>query len=60
VLPARVFSALQPLLATTGPPSAHRRSATEVRADLMRAGATMTVSLDELRRQLDAAAREES
>jgi hypothetical protein len=31
-----------------------------VRADLLRAGATMTVSLDELRRQLDMAAREET
>jgi hypothetical protein len=31
-----------------------------VRADLLRAGATMTVSLDELRRQLDLASREET
>ena len=60
VLPARLFSALQPLLAATGPPPARRRPAAEVRAELIRAGATMTVSLDELRRQLDAAAREET
>jgi hypothetical protein len=31
-----------------------------VRAELMRAGATITVSLDEVRRQLEAAAREEA
>ena len=60
VLPARMFSALQPLLATAGPAPAHRRPATEVRAELIRAGATMTVSLDEVRRQLEAAAREET
>jgi hypothetical protein len=60
VLPAGVFSALQPLLAARGPAPAHRRSATEVRAELIRAGTTMTVSLDELRRQLEAAAREET
>jgi hypothetical protein len=60
VLPARMFSALQPLLATAGQSPAHRRPATEVRAELMRAGATITVSLDEVRRQLEAAAREET
>jgi hypothetical protein len=60
VLPARLFSALRPVLAGAGPAPVRRRSATEVRAELMRAGATMTVSLDELRRQLDAAAREET
>ena len=60
VLPARMFSALQPLLATAGPAPAHRRPATEVRAELIRAGATITVSLDEVRRQLEAAAREET
>jgi hypothetical protein len=31
-----------------------------VRADLIRAGTTMTVSLDELRRQLDTAITEET
>jgi len=60
VLPARMFSALQPLLTATTPFPARRRPAADVRADLLRAGATMTVSLDELRRQLDMAAREES
>ena len=60
VLPARVFSALQPLLAAAGPAPSGRRPATEVRAELMRAGATITVSLDEVRRQLDEAAREET
>jgi len=60
VLTPRLFSALQPLLAGTHQPPARRRSATEVRDDLIRAGATMTVSLDELRRQLEAAAAEEA
>ncbi len=58
VLPPRTFAAFKPSLAATGSAPARRRSATEVRADLIRAGATMTVSLDELRRQLDAAAEE--
>jgi hypothetical protein len=31
-----------------------------VRADLIRAGMTMTMSLDEVRRQLEAAAREDT
>ena len=39
---------------------ARRRRPADVRAELIRAGATMTVSLDELRRQLDIAAREET
>jgi hypothetical protein len=60
VLPARLFSALQPLLAAPGPPPARRRPAAEVRADLIRAGMTMTVSLDEVRRRLEAAAQEET
>jgi hypothetical protein len=60
VLPARIFSALRPLLAARGPDPAHRRPAAEVRADLIRAGTTMTVSLDELRRRLDAATPEET
>ncbi len=60
VLPARMFSALQPLLTATTPRPARRRPAADVRADLLRAGATMTVSLDELRRQLDVAAREKT
>lgn len=60
VLPAKMFSALQPLLTATTARPAQRRPAADVRADLLRAGATMTVSLDELRRQLDVAAREET
>jgi len=60
VLTPRLFAALTPLLAvTTQLPPARRRSAAEVRDDLIRAGATMTVSLDEVRRQLEAAAAEE-
>jgi hypothetical protein len=31
-----------------------------VRADLIRAGMTMTMSIDEVRRQLEAAAREDT
>jgi hypothetical protein len=61
ILPPRVFSALQPRLAApAGPAPVQRRTPAEVRAELIRAGATMTVSLEELRRQLDAAARDES
>jgi len=60
VLPARMFSALRPLLTATGPSPAPRRPVADVRADLLRAGATMTVSLDELRRGLELAAREET
>ena len=59
VLTPRLFSVLTPLLAVTHLPPVRRRSATEVRDDLIRAGATMTVNLDELRRQLAAAAAEE-
>ena len=53
VLPAPLFSAFQPLLTATGPPPARRRKPADARAELIRAGATMTVSLDELRRQLE-------
>lgn len=60
VLPERLFSALQPLVAAPGSPPVRRRPAAEVRADLIRAGMTMTVSLDEVRRQLEAAAQEET
>jgi hypothetical protein len=59
VLSPRIFVAFRPLLAATGPSSDRRRPAAEVRADLIRAGTTMTVSLDELRRQLDAPVPEE-
>jgi ATP/ADP translocase len=60
VLPARLFSALRPLLAAAGSPPTRKRSAAEVRADLIRAGMTMTVNLDEVRRQLEAAGREDT
>ena len=60
VLPAPLFSAFQPLLTATGPPPARRRKPADPRAELLRAGATMTVSLDELRRQLELSAREET
>jgi hypothetical protein len=60
VVPRRIFSALRPLLAATGPAPVRRRPEADVRADLIRAGATMTVSLDELRRQLDATVAEET
>ena len=60
VLPARLFSALRPLLAAPGAPPTRHRPAAEVRADLIRAGMTMTMSLDEVRRQLEAAAQEET
>jgi len=60
VLPAPLFSAFQPLLTATGPPPARRRKPADPRAELLRAGATMTVSLDELRRQLAITAAEET
>jgi ATP:ADP antiporter, AAA family len=60
VLPARMFSALRPLLTATAPLPVQRRAAADVRADLLRAGATMTLSLDEIRRQLEMAAREDT
>jgi hypothetical protein len=60
VLPAHIFMPFRPLLAATAAAPARRRPAADVRADLIRAGATMTVSLDELRRQLETAVAEES
>jgi hypothetical protein len=60
VLPPPIFAALRPLLSASRPPATPRRPASEVRADLIRAGTTMTVSLDELRRQLDTAITEET
>ena len=60
VLPPHLFSALRPLVAAPGPPAAHRRPAGEVKADLIRAGLTMTVSLDDIRRQLEATVQEET
>jgi hypothetical protein len=60
VLPAAMFAAFQPLLEANSPPSGRRRKPADARAELLRAGATMTVSLDELRRQLEIAASEET
>jgi hypothetical protein len=58
-LPARLFTAFLPMLeAPRGAQPARRRPSAEVRADLIRAGTTMTVSLDELRRHLDMAREE--
>jgi hypothetical protein len=60
VLPPGMFVRFRPLLASAGAGSARRRPPAEVRADLMRAATTMTVSLDDLRRQLDTAVHEEA
>ncbi len=60
VLAAHLFSALRPLIATAQSPPAHRRPAGDVKADLIRAGMTMTVSLDDIRRQLEATVQEET
>jgi hypothetical protein len=58
VLPAPLFAAFQPLLTAAGRrPRAGAAGGRARRAD--QAGATMTVSLDELRRQLDVALGEE-
>src|SRR5262245_6216605 len=59
VLPMTVFSAFEPLLTAAGPAPVRRRKPADARAELIRAGATMTVSMDELRRQLELTAREE-
>jgi hypothetical protein len=60
VLPAQLFSALRPLLTAAPTAAVRRRPGTDVRAELIRAGATMTVSLDELRTRLAATATEEA
>jgi ATP:ADP antiporter, AAA family len=60
VLPARVFSVMGPLLAVSGPPPARKLTVADARAELLRAGTTMMVSRDEIRRQLEVAARDES
>ena len=59
VLSAPLFAAFQPLL-STGPVPVRRREPAAARAELLRAGATMTVNLDELRRQLDIAPIEDT
>ena len=60
VLPAHLFAPLRSLVAGPSSPAARRRPAGEVRADLLRAGMAMTVSLDDIRRQLEATAQEET
>ena len=60
VLPGRTFSAIGPLLAVGTPPPPRKRTAVDLRAELLRAGTTMMVSREELRRQLELAARDES
>ena len=60
VLPPDLFEGFRPLLASPGSESARRRPQAEVRADLIRAATTMTVSLEELRRQLNTTVQEEA
>ena len=60
VLPATMFSAFQPLLTDKDLTPVRRRKPADARAELIRAGATMTVSLDELRRQLEIASTEDT
>ena len=55
VLQPALFSALRPMLAAAAPSTAGPRAAAEVRDDLIRVGATLTVSREDLRRQLEAA-----
>ena len=63
VLPPALFAALAPRLAAAkaaaARPPAGPRSALEVRDELVKAGATMTMSLEEVRRQLAAFKEEE-
>lgn len=59
VLPPSVFAEFEPLLSGTGHTPARRRPAAEVRDELMRASATMTVGLEELQRQLKTAGADE-
>ena len=60
VLPLALFAKLHPILAISGLAQRPRRAAAAVREDLIRAGATITISLDELRRQLDQVTRDEA
>jgi prepilin signal peptidase PulO-like enzyme (type II secretory pathway) len=58
VLPPGLWAALRPSFAAPAP-RAQPRTASVVRADLYKAGATMTMSLDEVRRQLEALNKDE-
>jgi hypothetical protein len=60
VLPENLFSAFRPLLDAAGPVPVRQRPAADVRAELIRAGATITVNLSELRSRLDATVSEET
>ncbi len=60
VLPPQLYSALLPRLDSgVGRVPARPRAAAEIKKDLMRAGATMTVSLADLQRQLEALNQED-
>jgi AAA family ATP:ADP antiporter len=59
VLPPTLFSTLTPRLAAAEAPSRRGRSAAVARADLLRAGETLKVSLEEVRRQLAASRQDE-
>jgi hypothetical protein len=54
VLSPALFAALQPRLAGAGTAAPRHRPTAEARADLLRAGATMQMSLEDVRRQLAA------
>jgi hypothetical protein len=54
VLSPALFAALQPRLAGVGTAAPRHRPTAEARADLLRAGATMHMSLEDVRRQLAA------
>ena len=54
VLSAALFAALQPRLAGAGAPAPRHRPTAEARADLMRAGATMQMTREDVRRHLAA------
>jgi hypothetical protein len=59
VLPSALFSALRPRLSSVAPAATRPRAAAEVRKDLMKAGATMTMSLADVQRHLASLNQEE-
>ena len=60
VLSPDLFGSLAPRLSAGRLDTRPRRAASEVREELVKAGATMTMSLDEVRRRLASAAKDES
>lgn len=60
VLQPSLFAALVPRIHAAPKLPGPRRAASEVRDELVKAGATMTLSLDEVRRQLAAATEDEA